>query len=64
MSGSINTENVNNKQTNINKIVISYDKEFNEIIQLGKKMGFTSTDLENNPCILLHIFYSWLDIIK
>ena len=38
--------------------------EFDEIISLGNKMGFAKRDIENNPELLLHFFYSWLDITK
>tara|TARA_R110000765_G_scaffold319383_1_gene411497 strand:- start:190 stop:384 length:195 start_codon:yes stop_codon:yes gene_type:complete len=64
MSDKTNTKKSSDKLINIIKIKECYEDEFKEIVSLGNKMGFTKRDIENNPEILLHLFYSWLDITK
>ena len=59
-----NTKKQNDKTIKLLRIKESYKREFTEIISLGHKMGFTKRDIENNPELLLHFFYSWLDITK
>jgi len=59
-----NTKNDTEKMKKIIRIKNCYKNEFDEIISLGNKMGFAKRDIENNPELLLHFFYSWLDITK
>jgi len=42
----------------------SYTDELSNIVCLANKLGWKASELEENPELLLHIFYEYLDIIK
>jgi hypothetical protein len=61
----MNTEN--NKKERQEKILLikeSYRSDMENIISLANKLGWKTTELEEHPELLLHIFYEYLDIIK
>lgn len=61
----MNTENnKDNRQARILIIKNTYEKELTDIVSLANKLGWKATELEENPELLLHVFYEYLDIIK
>lgn len=61
----MNTENnKDNRQARILIIKNTYEKELTDIVSLANKLGWKALELEENPELLLHVFYEYLDIIK
>ena len=57
----------NNKNERYNKILLikeSYRSDMENIVSLANKLGWTTTELEEHPELLIHVFYEYLDIIK
>jgi len=57
----------NNKEQRGKRLLIiknSYKSELEDIVSLANKLGWKTVQLEENPELLLHIFYEYLDIIK
>lgn len=57
-------DDTQNKQVKLLIIKESYNSELGNIVSLGKKLGWSIADMEENPELLLHLFYEYLDIIK
>ena len=56
--------NTDDRQKKILFIKNAYKKVMGEIVNLAKKLGWNTTDMEEHPEILLHVFFEYLDIIK
>tara|TARA_R110000803_G_scaffold101544_1_gene169469 strand:+ start:433 stop:618 length:186 start_codon:yes stop_codon:yes gene_type:complete len=57
----------NNKNERYNKILLikeSYRSDMENIVSLANKLGWKTTELEEHPELLIHVFYEYLDIIK
>ena len=57
----------NNNKERKDKILIikeSYKEHLQDIVNLANKLGWKSKELEENPELLLHVFYEYLDLIK
>ena len=57
----------NNKNERYNKILLikeSYRNDMENIVSLAIKLGWKTTELEEHPELLIHVFYEYLDIIK
>ena len=57
----------NNNKERKDKILIikeSYKELLQDIVNLANKLGWKSKELEENPELLLHVFYEYLDLIK
>lgn len=52
------------RQARILIIKNTYKKELTDIVSLANKLGWKAKELEENPELLLHVFYEYLDIIK
>ena len=61
----MDTENkLDNRQKQLLIIKNSYKKELTDIVSLANKLGWKATELEENPELLLHVFFEYLDLIK
>ena len=57
----------NNKEQRKKRLLIiknSYKSDLENICSLANKLGWKTAELEENPELLLHVFYEYLDIIK
>lgn len=57
-------EKVKLKAETLENIKMSYRNDIAEIVSLGNKCGWSVKEMEQNPELLIHLFYEYLDLIK
>ena len=57
----ITIKNKHDRQMEILKIKNFYSNSWEQIMELSQKLGWKFEEMEQNPVLILHVFYAWLE---
>ena len=44
----------------VENLIMCYEREWNSFLHSAKRKGFSNEQISENPVILLHLFYLWI----